>query len=78
MSEVCLEDMLPKKEKLVHYFRYLGSLTTPTCDETVVWTVFKEPIKLHEKQVLRPRAGTFSLWSPAPSSPCCLPHRSLG
>lgn len=52
MDEVCLEDMLPKKEKLVHYFRYLGSLTTPTCDETVVWTVFEEPIKLHEKQFL--------------------------
>lgn len=56
MNEICLEDMLPKKEKLVHYFRYLGSLTTPTCDETVIWTVFEEPIKLHKDQVLRPRA----------------------
>lgn len=52
MNEICLEDMLPKKEKLVHYFRYLGSLTTPTCDETVIWTVFEEPIKLHKDQFL--------------------------
>ncbi|XP_037665339.1 carbonic anhydrase 4 [Choloepus didactylus] len=47
-----LLDLLPKKEKLRHYFRYLGSLTTPNCDEKVVWTVFEEPIRLHRDQIL--------------------------
>lgn len=53
MEESCLEDMIPTKDKLTSYFRYMGSLTTPECDETVIWTVFKEPIKIHKDQVPR-------------------------
>ncbi|XP_042546680.1 carbonic anhydrase 4 [Dipodomys spectabilis] len=52
MRESSLMDLLPNREKLKDYFRYLGSLTTPSCDETVIWTVFKEPIQLHREQIL--------------------------
>uniref|UniRef100_A0A8C5LJ72 Carbonic anhydrase n=1 Tax=Jaculus jaculus TaxID=51337 RepID=A0A8C5LJ72_JACJA len=52
VNETSLLDMLPEEKKLRHYFRYLGSLTTPNCDETVVWTVFQEPIQLHKDQFL--------------------------
>ncbi|NIG62014.1 carbonic anhydrase 4 [Pontoporia blainvillei] len=51
-DNISLFDLLPKEEKLRHYFRYLGSLTTPGCDEKVVWTVFQEPIQLHKDQIL--------------------------
>ncbi|XP_020017157.2 carbonic anhydrase 4 isoform X2 [Castor canadensis] len=52
MESSSLLDLLPEEEKLKDYFRYLGSLTTPTCDETVIWTLFKEPIQLHRDQIL--------------------------
>ncbi|XP_047562108.1 carbonic anhydrase 4 [Lutra lutra] len=50
-ESISLFDLIPKKEKLRHYYRYLGSLTTPGCKETVVWTVFQERIQLHRDQI---------------------------
>ncbi|XP_004685078.1 PREDICTED: carbonic anhydrase 4 [Condylura cristata] len=49
---ISLFDLLPEEEKLKLYYRYLGSLTTPGCEEKVIWTVFEEPIQLQEKQIL--------------------------
>ncbi|KAI3365002.1 hypothetical protein L3Q82_001169 [Scortum barcoo] len=40
-----LDDLLSDVDR-TKYYRYLGSLTTPACNEAVVWTVFKEPIKV--------------------------------
>uniref|UniRef100_T1IM50 carbonic anhydrase n=1 Tax=Strigamia maritima TaxID=126957 RepID=T1IM50_STRMM len=42
-----------------YFFRYWGSLTTPTCDEVVVWTVFREPGFLTNAQMNAFRA-TYS------------------
>ena len=36
---------------LTKFYRYLGSLTTPTCNEAVVWTVFQEPIRISRELV---------------------------
>lgn len=69
-KSVSLFDLLPEQEKLRHYFRYLGSLTTPGCDEKVVWTVFAEPIQLHRDQVHRAR---LRVQLPLPRSPEPLP-----
>lgn len=44
-----LEPMLPDTRD--KFFRYSGSLTTPTCDESVTWTVFKDSVKISQKQM---------------------------
>lgn len=33
------------------YYRYSGSLTTPTCDEGVIWTVFTSTVPISQQQV---------------------------
>lgn len=44
-----LGDALPTDSTI--FYRYNGSLTTPTCNEVVVWTVFEEPIQISQAQL---------------------------
>uniref|UniRef100_A0A672FKU9 Carbonic anhydrase 6 n=1 Tax=Salarias fasciatus TaxID=181472 RepID=A0A672FKU9_SALFA len=49
ISDVNVRSMLP--ENLNHFFRYQGSLTTPPCYESILWTVFDTPITLSHNQI---------------------------
>nr|CCJ09593.1 carbonic anhydrase [Patella vulgata] len=49
LAEFAVGDLLPNNP--CHFYRYLGSLTTPSCDEIVVWSVFKEKIKISKRQL---------------------------
>ncbi|XP_007570993.1 carbonic anhydrase 6 [Poecilia formosa] len=49
ISSIAVRDMLP--ENLSHFFRYEGSLTTPPCFESIIWTVFDTPISLSHNQI---------------------------
>lgn len=46
-----LEQLIPPQQNLTNYYRYKGSLTTPNCTESVVWTVFEKPIPLSKNQL---------------------------
>ncbi|KAM4675558.1 carbonic anhydrase 12 [Discoglossus pictus] len=39
-------------ERLDEYYRYEGSLTTPPCNPSVLWTVFRNPVFISEEQLL--------------------------
>jgi len=46
-----LSSLLPDTKGKGSYFYYQGSLTTPTCDESVLWTVFRSPMGVSEQQL---------------------------
>ncbi|XP_076822721.1 carbonic anhydrase 2-like [Clavelina lepadiformis] len=48
ITSFSIETFLP--HNLTTYYRYQGSLTTPPCYESVVWTVFSEPIRISRRQ----------------------------
>ncbi|NWV03715.1 CAH4 anhydrase, partial [Ptilonorhynchus violaceus] len=53
MDPLPLSSLLPPKEDLGRYYRYVGSLTTPDCHEGVIWTIFEKPIELSVTQLSR-------------------------
>ncbi|XP_023267114.1 carbonic anhydrase 4-like [Seriola lalandi dorsalis] len=46
-EEISIDDLLGNVNRAA-YYRYNGSLTTPSCNEAVVWTVFKESVKVDQ------------------------------
>ncbi|XP_077089649.1 carbonic anhydrase IV c isoform X1 [Siphateles boraxobius] len=45
-----LADIIPQANTL-SYYRYSGSLTTPGCDQSVVWTVFQQTLPISKTQL---------------------------
>jgi carbonic anhydrase len=56
-ADVELNQLIPK-DKLEEYFYYPGSLTTPTCNEAVLWTNFVSTVSISEAQLAVFRALT--------------------
>ncbi|KAM6465090.1 carbonic anhydrase 4 isoform 2-T2 [Liasis olivaceus] len=48
---LALGSLIPEKKDLTSFYRYKGSLTTPGCNEEVVWTLFEKPIELGSQQI---------------------------
>lgn len=52
LTGVSLEMFTLPQKNLTKYLRYEGSLTTPNCDEAVVWSLFENTIPLSREQVI--------------------------
>lgn len=50
-KEIQLRSFLPRD--VAGFFRYDGSLTTPSCDESVIWTVFTNTLPISHNQIKR-------------------------
>lgn len=51
LNALSVDTFIPPRDNLTKYYRYHGSLTTPGCAESVVWTLFEEPIPLSRDQL---------------------------
>lgn len=46
-----LSDIIPSAKDLHSYYRYVGSMTTPGCEQAVAWTVFHKTLSISSRQV---------------------------
>ncbi|XP_076008220.1 uncharacterized protein LOC143002146 [Genypterus blacodes] len=62
---ISIDDLISGVD-LTKFYRYKGSLTTPTCNEAVVWTVFQQPIKVFKSLIQRfpSKTGLKNLYRP--------------
>lgn len=51
MASISLAQLIPSEQNLTSYYRYKGSLTTPGCTESVIWTLFEHTIPLNIDQL---------------------------
>ncbi|XP_026183852.1 carbonic anhydrase IV c [Mastacembelus armatus] len=46
-----LSDIIPSAKDLHSYYRYVGSMTTPGCEQAVAWTVFQRTLSISSRQL---------------------------
>ncbi|XP_077061917.1 carbonic anhydrase 4-like [Siphateles boraxobius] len=63
MNQITMDSLLEGVNR-TKYYRYQGSITTPNCNEVVIWTVFKDPIKVSQDLINRFSNTTFFKSSP--------------
>ncbi|NXR30283.1 CAH14 anhydrase, partial [Zosterops hypoxanthus] len=53
-----IQELLPTR--LDRYYRYNGSLTTPPCFQSVIWTLFPQPVLISQAQLEQLQGSLYS------------------
>ncbi|NXX15103.1 CAH14 anhydrase, partial [Podargus strigoides] len=59
-----VQDLLPPRLDL--YYRYNGSLTTPPCFQSVLWTLFQQPVRISLAQLEQLQGTLYATAEAAP------------
>ncbi|PWA22804.1 hypothetical protein CCH79_00002380, partial [Gambusia affinis] len=51
ISNFRLSNIIPAAAELHSYYRYVGSMTTPGCEQAVAWTVFHRMLSISSRQL---------------------------
>ncbi|XP_061105671.1 carbonic anhydrase IV c [Conger conger] len=73
---VHLGDIMPPDGELGGYYRYMGSMTTPGCQEAVVWTLFHTTIPVSRRQLVKV-SGELEFWTGKPMADIFRPVQRL-
>ncbi|KAJ8266731.1 hypothetical protein GJAV_G00134060 [Gymnothorax javanicus] len=76
VRDVRLGDIMPPEEELRGYYRYNGSMTTPGCQEAVVWTVFQKTIPVSRRQLIKV-SRELEFWTGKPMADIFRPVQQL-
>uniref|UniRef100_A0A3Q2XSG0 Carbonic anhydrase n=1 Tax=Hippocampus comes TaxID=109280 RepID=A0A3Q2XSG0_HIPCM len=76
MSDFKLSDIVPPSGELRGYYRYVGSMTTPGCEQAVAWTVFLKTLPVSGRQ-LDAVAQQCRFWTGQPMTDIFRPTQPL-
>uniref|UniRef100_A0A8C2ZLU8 Carbonic anhydrase n=1 Tax=Cyclopterus lumpus TaxID=8103 RepID=A0A8C2ZLU8_CYCLU len=72
-----LSDIIPSAKDLHSYYRYVGSMTTPGCEQAVAWTVFHRTLSISSRQVSSYKEIQCRFWTGQPMTDIFRPTQPL-
>ncbi|KAF7656780.1 hypothetical protein LDENG_00036330 [Lucifuga dentata] len=71
-----LSDLIPSAKDIHSYYRYVGSMTTPGCEQAVAWTVFHKMLPISNRQLVA-IAQQCRFWTGQPMTDIFRPTQPL-
>uniref|UniRef100_A0A667ZA73 Carbonic anhydrase n=1 Tax=Myripristis murdjan TaxID=586833 RepID=A0A667ZA73_9TELE len=76
ITDFRLSDIIPSAKELHSYYRYVGSMTTPGCEQAVAWTLFHKTLPISNRQLVA-IAQQCRFWTGQPMTDIFRPTQPL-